>query len=74
MNVEGWGQLNNKPLEGRQEKPEARRLANPKSRAVFPDPPSERLSLEYSRETVKPDKRRGTTTQEVRLVLLLVLF
>lgn len=37
------------------------------------DPPSQRLSLENSRKTVKPDKPRGTTTQEVRLVLLLVL-
>lgn len=46
---------------------------NPLSCAVLLNPPSERISLENSRKTVKPDKPRGTTTQEVRLVLLLVL-
>lgn len=56
-----------------QEKAEVRRLANPLSCAVLPDPVSERPNLEYSRKTVKPDKPRGTTTQDVRLVLLLVL-
>lgn len=56
-----------------QEKAEVRRLANPLSCAVLQDPVSERPNLEYSRKTVKPDKPRGTTTQDVRLVLLLVL-
>lgn len=56
-----------------QEKAEVRRLVNPLSCAVLPDPVSERPTLEYSRKTVKPDKPRGTTTQDVRLVLLLVL-
>lgn len=82
VNVEGRGHPNTRPLEGEQ-KAEVRRweplvhvgryVLNPLSCAVLPDPPPQRLSLENSRKTVKPDKPRGTTTQEVRLVLLLVL-
>lgn len=69
MNVEEWGTTKQQTLGRRRRRQEA----TPLSCAILPDPPSEQLSLEYSRETVKPDKPRGTTTQEFRLVLLLVL-